>query len=150
MPFSMASLTKMERSHGAFLMFQAETLKQSLDETGKRGVEYAKSRPRFKPRTGALQKATKHRVIKNGRVLVLSNAKPYAAAIDKGARPHIIRPKNKALLRFKGRNGKWAFARQVRHPGNRPYQFLYSATVAAHSSGARDLRQRLTRLAARF
>jgi hypothetical protein len=150
MPFSTASLAKMEREHRRFIARSAHTLEQALESAGEHGVAHVQSYPAFKPRTGALQKATKHKVIRNGRVLVLSNSKKYAASIDRGARPHIITPKNGRYLRFRGRGGNWVFARRVKHPGNRPYKFLYRATVAAHRFGGRDLRQRLTRLAAQF
>jgi hypothetical protein len=150
MPFSTASLAKMERAHSQFLLLSADVLEKSLEDTGKTGVDYAKKHPRFTPRSGNLQKKNKHKVIKNGRVLVISNSAKYAAAIDKGARPHDITAKNGGLLRFRGRGGAWVSKRRIKHPGNRPFQFLQNATVAAHRFGGRDLRQRLTRLAAQF
>lgn len=43
---------------------------------------------------------------------------PYAAAVEGGSRPHVIRPRRAKLLAFQV-GGTRVFARQVRHPGSR-------------------------------
>lgn len=44
-----------------------------------------------------------------------------AATTDKGARPHVIRPRRRGLLVFHWpKAGHTVFLRQVNHPGNRP------------------------------
>ena len=48
-------------------------------------------------------------------IRITSNAH-YASYIEKGTRPHIIRPVNKQALRFRS-GGKTVFAKQVHHPG---------------------------------
>lgn len=63
---------------------------------------------------------------------------PYAAAVEFGSRPHVIRPRRGRYLAFpakgsavtlsgrlrKGKGGKLVFARAVRHPGTRAQPYL--------------------------
>lgn len=59
---------------------------------------------------------------------------PYAAPLELGAKPHIIRPKKAKVLAWGGgrrltgrlRSGERPthFARLVHHPGNKPYPYL--------------------------
>lgn len=52
----------------------------------------------------------------------------YAAPLEFGSKPHIIRPLPgrgpRASLRFIGRNGQIVFAKSVNHPGNQAYSFV--------------------------
>jgi len=145
-----------------------------VGETVKQGAEAGKQRvyqsPGFRPRTGALQKATHYKIIRlrHGRRVIFSNRLPYAASIDQGARKHEIWPKEgyglvgplrssqgrreitdigtyrTALMWFVG--GKPIWRRMVKHPGNRPYKFLYKANYAAYRVTGRELRLRLGKL----
>jgi len=47
----------------------------------------------------------------------------YAAFVNDGTRPHIIRPRRAQVLRFTV-GGRTVFAKVVHHPGTRPYPFL--------------------------
>lgn len=47
----------------------------------------------------------------------------YAAAVNDGTAPHIIRPRNAQALRFRI-GGRVVYARVVHHPGTRPNPFL--------------------------
>lgn len=47
----------------------------------------------------------------------------YAGFVNDGTRPHIIRPKNKQVLRFVV-GGRVVYAKVVHHPGTRPRPFL--------------------------
>lgn len=67
----------------------------------------------------------------------------YAAYVELGTRPHIIRPKNKKVLawganrRLSGATRKGSamiFARVVHHPGTKPQPFLVPGAVAAVKS----------------
>lgn len=51
----------------------------------------------------------------------------YAAAVELGSKPHVIRAKNGQFLKFPGRDGKPVFIREVNHPGTRPRPFLRNA-----------------------
>jgi len=50
----------------------------------------------------------------------------YAKFVEFGSAPHIIKPKDKKALRFKGtKKGKgFIFAKEVHHPGSRPQPFI--------------------------
>jgi hypothetical protein len=58
---------------------------------------------------------------------------PYAAALELGANPHPIFPRNsgKALLHFQWAqmNMQWVSFPAVSHPGNRPYLILTDAVL---------------------
>jgi hypothetical protein len=66
---------------------------------------------------------------------------PYAATIEKGSRPHIIKPRKAKVLAWGGsrrlsgklRKGSRAtnFAMIVHHPGTKPYPFLLPAAKKA-------------------
>lgn len=47
----------------------------------------------------------------------------YAAMVNDGTRPHVIRPRRAQVLRFQV-GGQVVFARVVNHPGTRPRPFL--------------------------
>lgn len=47
----------------------------------------------------------------------------YADMVHGGTRPHLIRPRNKQVLRFKV-GGRYVYARVVHHPGTRARPFL--------------------------
>lgn len=55
---------------------------------------------------------------------------PYAAYVELGTLPHIIRPVNARALRWMNETGIH-FARIVHHPGTRPQPFLRPALTAA-------------------
>lgn len=51
----------------------------------------------------------------------------YALAVHEGTGPHIIRPRRKKVLSWKGPEGR-VFAKQVHHPGTKPRPWLRNAT----------------------
>ena len=57
-----------------------------------------------------------------------------AATTDRGARPHIIRPRKGKALRFVV-DGRVVFARVVHHPGNRPSRWFSKVMTPAHIGG---------------
>lgn len=48
----------------------------------------------------------------------------YAGSVIRGSAPHIITPKNKKALKFRGKGGEIVFAKKVKHPGNAPNFFI--------------------------
>lgn len=67
--------------------------------------------------TGALVQSLYNRAIPNGREVGHDPERaPHAIFVHWGTRPHTIRPKNKKALRWAA-GGKFAFAKQVNHPG---------------------------------
>jgi hypothetical protein len=151
-PFQLANLQELEREHDRLLAENERAIEGSLELAGRHGVEHVQQHPEFKPRTGALQKATKYRVVRTsgGRILKLTNTKDYAAAIDTGARAHTIVPRRGKFLRFIGRDGRTVFTRRVNHPGNKPYRFMFFATDAADRVFRQVIVRRMGALASRF
>lgn len=50
---------------------------------------------------------------------------PYRAAyLEFGTPPHIIRAKDAGALHWKNSSGQDVFAKEVHHPGTRPYPFI--------------------------
>ncbi len=129
----MINIGKVLSAHAKFKRANTGLIDKETRRAGEFGLVHVGQHPEFKPRTGALQKATEFRILKlkSGAKVTFLNPAKYAAAIDSGARPHIIRPRRAKALRFIARGGSVVFARMVRHPGNKPYKFLYRATVAA-------------------
>ncbi len=114
---------------------------------------------RLVPRkTGNLGRSIRPGFLSARDALVVAEAN-YAAYVELGTRPHIIRPRNKKSLRFpasgtsttlggrartgevraKG-NAAFVFTGEVHHPGTRPHPFLVpAAKKAASSSGLKDV-----------
>jgi phage gpG-like protein len=59
-------------------------------------------------------------------VFTIGSDVEYAAFVNDGTRPHIIRPKNAQALRFKI-GGRVVYAKVVHHPGTRARPFLDDA-----------------------
>lgn len=128
----MIDLSAVRLAHRSFLAKHDAILAQSLEESRQRGLVEVARNPGFKPRSGALQKATTGRVVRtrSGAIVRLQNRKKYAAAIDKGSKPHVIQARSRKALRFMGAGGI-VFRRRVNHPGTKPYRFLSRAVNEA-------------------
>lgn len=147
------SCVRMTRQHEWFLAENQRIITESLQYGGDQGVAQVQTSPGFKPQTGKLQRATKAKVVRlgSGCVLKMSNSRPYAAAIDRGAKAHLISPKRPGgRLRFRGPGGGFVYARRVRHPGNKPYRFLQRATLTASNKFESQFERRISAIAARF
>lgn len=84
-------------------------------------------------RTRTLEKSIVKRADVDGRgpvVYVVTDA-PYAIYEHDGTRPHIIRPRNRKVLRFPTRGGAIVFAQVVHHPGTEGSEFLVKALPLA-------------------
>ncbi len=147
------NLAEVQRKHEFFLALNEREMNTALDVSGRVATRFVMTFPRFTPRTGKTQKATKHRVIRRGRggrVMVFTNTAKHAATLESGSRAHIIRGQTGNHLRFKGREGKFIFRRVVRHPGTKPYRFMSSAYQAGNSYFKRDMERRMTAISSRF
>lgn len=91
----------------------------------------AQEQHRYATKTGNLEKATDYRITDSGMqgvVFLDSNVAKYAPFVHEGTAAHLIRPKNKTILRFVPRGGNgFIFARKVFHPGTKADPFLYAA-----------------------
>jgi hypothetical protein len=145
------NLDEMRRTHDRLVAEHTSMVAAAMAKAGEDGVAYAKRFPRFTPRTGNLQRKTEWRTVRTsgGRILRLQNDAKYAAAIDKGARPHDIVASRKPYLHFLGKRG-WVRKKRVKHPGNKPYRFLHGATLVANRLLGTELQQGMRRLALKF
>ncbi len=90
----------------------------------------ASGRPGPRVDTGRLRASITYRVASSpgGIIGEVGTAVEYARFVEYGTQAHVIRPRNRQALYWKGAEHP---VRLVRHPGNRPYPFLRPALVAA-------------------
>jgi hypothetical protein len=149
----LVNLPEVRTRHTRFVFDNDRMLGDASQIAGVQSVDHVQRYPEFKPRTGELQKAQRYSVrrLSSGRILTLSNSKPYANPIDKGASPHVIRARRAPYLHFYwAKMGCWFTGKQVNHPGNKPYKFAYRAWRSAYRVEGQELRHRMTALAAKF
>ncbi len=70
---------------------------------------------------------------------------PHARFVIEGTRPHLITPKNKKTLRWPV-GGKFAFAKEVEHPGYKGDNYLRRAAALAPAVFERHVNQKLKAL----
>ena len=148
-----ANIGLLQKQHGAFAQALRGELKVAMQEAGDWGRQWSQENPNYGTRTGQLRNATKFKLAMGmrGGKGTLSNAMPYAAPIDKGAKPHVITGRaGNLLLFFWAKVGHWVSFRKVNHPGNKPYHFLSSATQRAGGRFYIIMRERMAALAKRF
>lgn len=145
------SLIRMRKKHDWLINETSRAIKLALEEGGENAKATVMRHPVFTPRTGELQRATTTRIVMNKRrkVLKVQNRKKYAAAIDKGSKPHLIVARNAPYLVFQV-NGHWVRKKSVWHPGTKPYRFLENAATQGGHRTERVLRDRMSRIASRF
>lgn len=83
--------------------------------------------PGDRPRTGILANSYQVKVLPGTNKFEVINPKKYAAAMEKGARPHQIKARRKTHLQFRDRNGVWRKVTAVSHPGSLPRNTLRNA-----------------------
>jgi hypothetical protein len=142
------------RQHERFLRSHDAMVAQELETAGEVAVRQVQHGPQpFKDRTGNLRKQTDHKVLRTrgGRLLRLLNRAPYAAPIDKGSRRHTIRARRKPYLVFYWEaRGRWVRTKQVNHPGNKPYRFLFNAHTDAFWFAGRGIQRGMRQVARTF
>lgn len=138
-------------AHAKFKRANADAISREAEGMAKFGVGYVAQHPTFHPRTGGLQKATEGRVIRSRTrtIIRLSNKKKYANPIEYGSPKHMIAAKRAKALAFMW-HGHLVFRRYVIHPGNKPYKFLYRATMATGRVFETSMRARMDRIARGF
>lgn len=82
------------------------------------------------PRTLRLATSYRVEVISGTNQFIVKNPVKYAAAIEKGARAHDIRPRRTSYLQFRGRDGRWRKIKVVHHPGNLARNILSNAAYS--------------------
>ncbi len=143
------------RTHHRRWIDQHHTMVDDATEEARQYARhYVDTKPTFTPRTGNLQRSVNTRFVRTqrGNIVRVSsdgNRARYNLAIERGARPHVIRARRKRALRFVW-HGQLVFFRKVNHPGNRPYFFLREATYAAGHLFEQRMTTGMQTLAKRF
>lgn len=88
-------------------------------------------------KTGHLRRSVATQLGNMEATIHTSNVK-YAICVEKGTRPHVIKPKNKKALYWKGAKYPVKF---VRHPGGRAKPYLIPAFEKNKSKFIDDLRK---------
>jgi hypothetical protein len=148
--WQITNLDEVRKGHAEVIQQTERLVVSELDRAGRFAESHVRRFSTFKRRTGATQAATKHRVLRSGGKLIIFNTKKHAAALDRGAHPHLIVARRRKALAFRGADGRMIFRRVVRHPGNRPYKFLYNATNAAYRVLGSNLERGMAAIARRF
>jgi hypothetical protein len=99
------------------------------EEAKREAIRVLGRNPADKPRTGKFAESYQVRVIPGTNQFVVRNPKKYAAAIELGARPHIISARRTEYLQFRDRNGNWRRVKFVKHPGNLPFNILRNSAT---------------------
>lgn len=149
----LTNLQAVIRKHAAFAAQNDRMLVEAIEAAVTQVHHHVQTAPKFKPRTGFLQRSTKTKVkrLKSGRLLVIDNTAPYADSIDGGAKPHVISARRVSHLAFFWKKvGRFIRTKSVNHPGNRPYKFMYRAWQSAGRTEEQYLRYRMGILARRF
>lgn len=76
--------------------------------------------------------------------------KPYAIYVDQGTKPHVILPKTKKILAWRGEDGKWIYAKRVNHPGTKPTHFFTDAVENSKSFGNSEMEAAMIRVIRTF
>lgn len=144
MPFTDASLRKLESHARQFWERNEKAVQESLALAGNQAISIVDTRPGFKRRTGRLQEGTKARIV-GGRKLRLTNNVSYAPYIEYGR--GWVYPKKAKYLRFKV-GGRWVSAKKSRP--SKPYKFLYRAHRSAGRVFENEMRKRMRQIASSF
>lgn len=116
-------------------------LERAAEHAAVEGAEEARRVGQYQDRTGRLRSGiVAHFLSSSGRSVtweILSPA-PYSQYVEAGTRPHIIRARNARALRFQV-GGRTVFAKQVSHPGTRPYPFAGPGMQQAERTLIREL-----------
>jgi len=145
-------LRRLRESHRRFLAQHRAAVSEELHRAAQEGVAEVQRNPGFKPRSGALQRATQGKVIRtrSGGIVRLRNPLRHAGPIDKGSPPHVILPRRAKVLRFTNAAGAVVFTRRVNHPGNRAFHFLSRARDQAGQRFHTRMTRRMVAIARRF
>lgn len=105
------------------------SIKNAMERSVSKLHNYATTHHRFISRTGTLERAVQSEVTDGGFRGVVSlneGVAGYGPCVHEGSRAHVIRPRNKRVLRWPGKGG-FVFSKISHHPGYKGDPFLYDA-----------------------
>jgi len=118
---------------------------QALNETIEELEEFVEGEVGKHSKTGTLTRSIYKRHIADGWELGHDlQVAPHALFVHWGARPHVIKPKNKRALRWPS-GGQFRFAKEVHHPGNKPDPWMARAAALAPTIFARRIQSLLAK-----
>ena len=87
------------------------------------GLRAVKEQKSLAPvRTGNLRRTIHLASATASEAVTVASAR-YAGVVERGSAPHVIVPRRRKALRFKGTGGV-VFAKRVNHPGTKPQPFM--------------------------
>lgn len=105
------------------------SIKNAMERSVSKLHNYATTHHRFISRTGTLERAVQSEVTDGdfrGVVSLNEGVAGYGPCVHEGSRAHVIRPRNKRVLRWPGKGG-FVFSKIAHHPGYKGDPFLYDA-----------------------
>lgn len=120
---------------------------RALAATAEDAQDYAKGQAAKHNKTGALVRSVYLKRLGTDAFEVghdLQHA-PHALFVHWGTKPHVIRPKKKAVLRWPS-GGSFAFARKVHHPGYKGDPWMVRAAAQAPLDFERHVLAQLARI----
>lgn len=123
--------TDLNRAVATAILGMDAAVSGGLQQGAEEVAQSAKRDHDYHDRTGALTRSIRAGQVTGafyarGLEVEVAADEPHAAAIEQGARPHVITARHARALRFQ-RGGTVVFRRSVNHPGNKPYKFLANA-----------------------
>jgi hypothetical protein len=118
-------------------------LKAAVLQAAQQAANEARSNHTYKDQTSNLTHSIEPigpegSVLGNDLSATVSAGAEYASYVEKGTRPHTIKPRYRSALRFPVAGG-FAFAGAVNHPGTQPTRFLELAVEKVLPHFADDL-----------
>lgn len=130
------SLLQLDAIRRTLLRLVPDLSREVSSATANAAFEQARSGAMRHTKTGDLVRSLKMRGIGTNRFEIYHDQRiaPHARFVHWGTKPHIIRPKNKKVLRFVPRGGNaFVFAKIVHHPGYKGDPYLVRARTAVAS-----------------
>jgi hypothetical protein len=147
--------SELRNKHSRFLADLVKAIDAASQDAAHAAEKYVHEQSGFKHgnpgHPGSIEASVRTRVVRtsNGSVVRIADTAKHAKSQEFGARPHIIRARRAKMLRFVV-GGRVVFRKFVRHPGNKPTQFLFRATHWAGVVEFNSLKDRLHALSRRF
>jgi hypothetical protein len=117
------------------------------------GAQEARTVHRYKDRTWKLTRSIRGELLfvtageAWGEIVAGGPRVPYARFVEEGTKAHVIRARFKKYLHWVGADGAEHFAKQVNHPGSKPYPYMGPAYLKAERVLEREIDVMVARVA---
>ena len=120
---------------------------KALAATAVKVEKYAEQQAARHNKTGALVGSLKTVRLPGGSWEIYHDPRiaPHALFVHWGTKPHVIRPKNKKVLRWAA-GGRFHFAKQVNHPGTKADPWFTRAAAMVPSIFKAEVERRIAQL----